>query len=374
MPTTNNCEKSRSSSKNQNNCQLKVMRKLFNEMQQDPQCKSMLKRNLNKDLFERLINRRTKMGSTLMDVIRSGLMNHDSNIGVYAPDPDAYQIFSDLFNRIIDEYHNFSATEKHPTSDFGKLSDFIDLDPENKFIISTRIRCGRSVKGFPFNPCLKEKQYKELEQKISTILLKGGAGDEELKGTYLPLTTMSKEEQKRLIDQHFLFKEGDRFLQTANACRFWPKGRGIFLNKARTFMVWINEEDHIRIISMQEGGNVGQVFGRLQRAIRMMESSGLEFVRDQRLGYLTFCPTNLGTTIRASVMIKLPKLSAQKQLFEATANKFNLQIRGSKGEHTDSDEGMYDISNRRRLGLTEYDAVMEMQRGVQQMIEMEKSM
>ncbi|OTF74272.1 Group 20 mite allergen-like protein (Arginine kinase-like) [Euroglyphus maynei] len=349
-----------------------MMRKLFTEMQQDPQCNSMLKRVLNKDLFERLINRRTRMGSSLMDVIRSGLMNHDSNIGVYAPDPEAYQVFADLFNRIIEEYHGFGPDERHPASDFGKLTDFIDLDPENKFIVSTRIRCGRSVKNYPFNPCLKEKQYKELEQKISTVLAKGN--DEELKGTYLPLVTMSKEEQRRLIDQHYLFKEGDRFLQTANACRFWPKGRGIFLNKARTFMVWINEEDHIRIISMQEGGNVGQVFGRLIRAIRMMESSGLEFVRDQRLGYLTFCPTNLGTTIRASVMIRLPKLSSQKQLFESTANKFNLQIRGSKGEHTDSDEGMYDISNRRRLGLTEYDAVMEMQRGVQQLIEMEKSM
>nr|QMS79253.1 arginine kinase [Psoroptes ovis] len=367
-------EKSKSSNKSNNsgsNNNQKIIRKLYNDMQQDPQCKSMLKRLLTKELFEKLLNRRTKMGSTLMDVIRSGLMNHDSNIGIYAPDPEAYQVFAELFNKVIDEYHCFSPNNSHPPSDFGKLSDFIDLDPEHKFIISTRIRCGRSVKGFPFNPCLKEKQYKELEQKISSILLK--ATDEELKGQYLPLLTMSKEEQKRLIDQHYLFKEGDRFLQTANACRFWPKGRGIFLNKARTFMVWINEEDHIRIISMQEGGNVSQVFGRLIRGIQLMES-GLEFVRDQRLGYLTFCPTNLGTTIRASVMIKLPKLSSQKSLFETTANKYNLQIRGSKGEHTDSDEGMYDISNRRRLGLTEYEAVMEMQRGIQQMIEMEKTM
>ncbi|XP_027194025.2 arginine kinase-like [Dermatophagoides pteronyssinus] len=360
---------SKSSSKTTGN--VKVLRKLFTDMQQNPQCNSMLKRCLNKDLFERLINRRTKMGSGLIDVIRSGLMNADSNIGVYAPDPEAYQTFAELFNKIIEEYHGFGPNERHPPSNFGKLEDFIDLDPDKKFIISTRIRCGRSVKNYPFNPCLKEKQYKELEQKISGALAK--ATDEELKGQYLPLLTMSKDEQKRLIDQHYLFKEGDRFLQTANACRFWPKGRGIFLNKARTFMVWINEEDHIRIISMQDGGNVGQIFGRLQRGIKLMEA-GLEFVRDQRLGYLTFCPTNCGTTIRASVMIRLPKLASKKEQFEATANKLNLQIRGSKGEHTDSDEGLYDISNRRRLGLTEYDAVMEMQKGVQQLIEMEKAM
>lgn len=95
-----------------------------------------------------------------------------------------------------------------------------------------------------------------MEEKVSSTLSGLGA---ELKGTFYPLTGMSKEVQQKLIDDHFLFKEGDRFLQAANACRFWPTGRGIFHNDDKTFLVWCNEEDHLRIISMQMGGDLGQV-------------------------------------------------------------------------------------------------------------------
>ena len=70
---------------------------------------------------------------------------------------------------------------------------------------------------------------------------------------------MTKEVQEQLISDHFLFKEGDRFLQAANASRYWPTGRGIFHNTEKTFLVWVGEEDHLRIISMQQGGHVGQV-------------------------------------------------------------------------------------------------------------------
>lgn len=103
------------------------------------------------------------------------------------------------------------------------------------------------IVGYPFNPCLTEAQYKEMEQKVSTTL-SGLEGD--LKGKFYPLTGMEKAVQQQLIDDHFLFKEGDRFLQTANACRYWPSGRGIYHNDAKTFLVWCNEEDHLRIISM----------------------------------------------------------------------------------------------------------------------------
>ena len=64
----------------------------------------------------------------------------------------------------------------------------------------------------------------------------------ELKGTYYPLLGMDKATQQQLIDDHFLFKEGDRFLQAANACRYWPVGRGIFHNDNKTFLIWCNEE------------------------------------------------------------------------------------------------------------------------------------
>jgi creatine kinase len=312
-----------------------------------------------------------------LDVVQSGLENHDSGVGIYAPDAESYSTFADLFDPIIDDYHGgFKKTDKHPARDFGDVNSFVNVDPEGKYVISTRVRCGRSLEGYPFNPCLTEAQYKEMEQKVSSTLT-NLTGDH--KGTYYPLTGMTKEVQQKLIDDHFLFKEGDRFLQAANACRFWPTGRGIYHNDAKTFLVWVNEEDHLRIISMQMGGDLGAVFRRLAEGVNKIEGvnsieKNLPFSRSDRFGFLTFCPTNLGTTIRASVHIQLPKLAANRTKLEEVAGKYNLQVRGTRGEHTEAEGGIYDISNKRRLGLTEFQAVKEMQDGILELIKIEKGM
>jgi len=335
--------------------------------------KSKLKKHLSKEILNKLKRKKTPtFGSTLKDVIQSGLENIDSGIGIYAPDAEAYTVFADLFDPIIEEYHGgFKKTDKHPKSDFGDPSKFGDLDPEMQFVVSTRIRCGRSVEGLPFNPNMTEEQYVELENKVSSTL-KNLDGDHA--GVYYPLTGMTKIVQQKLIDDHFLFKEGDRFLQTANACRYWPTGRGIFHNTAKTFLVWCGEEDHLRIISMQMGGNVGEVFGRLKEGVAKIEAK-IPFSSDDRLGMLTFCPTNLGTTIRASVHIKLPKLAKGGQdALQAVADKFQLQVRGSAGEHSEAKGGLYDVSNRERMGLTEFDAVKKMYDGVKELIRMEQEL
>uniref|UniRef100_A0A1L8EGM9 arginine kinase n=1 Tax=Haematobia irritans TaxID=7368 RepID=A0A1L8EGM9_HAEIR len=334
--------------------------------------KSLLKKYLTKEVFDNLKNKKTPtFGSTLLDCIQSGLENHDSGVGIYAPDAEAYTVFADLFDPIIEDYHGgFKKTDKHPASDFGDVNSFANLDPNNEFVISTRVRCGRSMQGYPFNPCLTEAQYKEMEEKVSSTL---SGLDGELKGKFYPLTGMDKAVQQQLIDDHFLFKEGDRFLQTANACRFWPTGRGIYHNDNKTFLVWCNEEDHLRIISMQMGGDLGQVYKRLVTAVNDIEKR-IPFSHDDRLGFLTFCPTNLGTTIRASVHIKVPKLGANLAKLEEIAGKYNLQVRGTRGEHTEAEGGIYDISNKRRMGLTEYQAVKEMYDGIAELIKIEKSM
>lgn len=217
---------------------------------------------------------------------------------------------------------------------------------------------------------MTEANYKELETKVKTAL-ESATG--ELKGIYYPLTGMDKNKQQKLIDLHYLFKEGDRFLQAANACRFWPTGRGIFINLTKTFCTWINEEDHIRIISLQEGGNLKAVYARMLKGLNFL-SNKIEFNRSDRLGFLTFCPTNLGTTIRASVHIMLPKLAANKSKLDEVAAKFKLQVRGETGEHSDSSSGIFDISNKRRLGLTEFAALKEMQDGILELIKIEKGL
>jgi protein-arginine kinase len=136
--------------------------------------------------------------------------------------------------------------------------------PEDAAMIkSTRIRVGRNLAAFPLGPGITREQRNEVERLVTSALAQF-TGD--LKGTYYSLSSMTAEQQKQLIDDHFLFKEGDRFLEACGLNRNWPEGRGIFHNDEKTFLTWVNEEDQLRIISMQQGADIGAVFSRLARA------------------------------------------------------------------------------------------------------------
>ena len=107
---------------------------------------------------------------------------------------------------------------------------------------------------------------------------------------------------------------------------------------------------------MQQGADIGQVFDRLARAATAIEEKA-RFLHNSHVGYITSCPTNLGTALRASVHIHLPNLMKEWSRFEGIADQFNVQIRGSHGEHSDTSDGIFDISNKRRLGRSEKDLV-----------------
>lgn len=333
--------------------------------------KSLLKKHLSREIFDKLKHKKTSFGSTLLDCIQSGIEHLDSSFGIYAADAEAYTVFADLFDPMIEDYHDgFGKDAKHPPCDFGDVNSVPNLDRTGDFILTTRIRCARSLDGYPFNPLLTEPQYKEMEKKVEHIL---SDFDGELKGTFWSMSDMAKPVQEQLLEDHFLFQEEDRFMQSANARRFWPTGRAIYHNDNKTFLVWCNEEDHLRIISMTWGGDLGEVYRRFVYSVSEIEKR-IPFTRDDRLGFLTFCPTNLGTTIRASVHIKLPKLALDYAKLVAIAGKYNLQVRGTTGEHTESIKGIYDISNKRRLGLTEFQVVKEMSDGIAELIKIEKSL
>lgn len=113
-------------------------------------------------------------------------------------------------------------------------------EEDAKFIRSTRIRVGRNLDGFPLGPGITNEQRKQIESQVVKAL-ESFTGD--LAGKYYPLNNLSDVERKQLIDDHFLFKEGDRFLEAVGLNRDWPNGRGIFHNNDKTFLVWVNEED-----------------------------------------------------------------------------------------------------------------------------------
>merc|ERR1719507_1183846 len=330
---------------------------------------SLLSKTLTRDVWEKCKDKKDKYGFTFQQCIFSGCKWVESGIGVYAGCHEGYYTFAPLFDKIIQDYHQHSPTDKHISSmDHTKLQCPDFPADEDRMINSTRIRVARNLADYPLGTSVTAQQRREIESKVVSALNEFTG---ELKGKYYSLATMTEGEKKQLVADHFLFKGGDKYLESAGLEREWPESRGIFHNDAKTFLVWVNEEDQLRIISMQQGSNIRQVFERLSIAAAKIESKA-KFANDEHLGYISNCPTNLGTGMRASVHIKLPKLSKKKDQFQAIADKYYVQIRGAHGEHTESDDGVYDISNLRRLGRAEVDLVQDMYNGVKAMIDAEK--
>ncbi|CAG9538686.1 unnamed protein product [Cercopithifilaria johnstoni] len=338
------------------------------ELQKDKNCNSLLKKNLTPKLLQKLENKKTKLGASLYDIIRSGL--HNQAIGIYVPDPESYHKFASLFDKILEDYHGFKSGAKQPAVDFGekKISEFSSLDPTGKYVHSVRIRCARSIAGYPFNPLLSADDYIILEQKVKNALMQ--IEESELRGIYHSLNGMSKKTQDELGSKQLLFSNNSSLLKHSNAYNAWPEGRGIFHNEDKSFLVWVNEEDHISIISVEEGSDVGKALARLIRGLKALEGK-LTFARDNRLGWLTANSSNLGSAINASVQICLPKLSKKSDFMEI-CEKLNLRISSANINSSGLSNEYYFISNKKSLGLTEYEAVKQMYDGIKELIRIEE--
>uniref|UniRef100_A0AAQ6IDZ6 Creatine kinase S-type, mitochondrial n=1 Tax=Anabas testudineus TaxID=64144 RepID=A0AAQ6IDZ6_ANATE len=146
-------------------------------------------------------------------------------------------------------------------------------------------------------------------------------------------------------------------------------------NNEKNFLIWINEEDHTRIISMEKGGNMKRVFERFCRGLKQVEhliqERGWEFMWNERLGYILTCPSNLGTGLRASVHVRLPILNRDPR-FKKILDNLRLQKRGTGGVDTAATGDVFDISNLDRLGKSEVELVQLLIDGVNYLIECEK--
>ena len=148
--------------------------------------------------------------------------------------------------------------------------------------------------------------------------------------------------------------------------RHWPDGRGVFHNDAANLFVWVGEEDHLRIVSMQgdrakptpAGKDMRSVVARFITACDQVEKSlktdGTTFMHNNHLGYVLTCPSNLGTGLRAGAMANLPKMSARKD-WKLLLDKMKLQARGTAGVDSASTGGCWDVSNADRIGNGEVD-------------------
>jgi creatine kinase len=327
---------------------------------------SLVAKHVTKEKWDALKNIKTKTsGFTLAKAIACAVTFNNQHCGIYAGDWDSYKDFAPVFDPLIQEYHGISASSKHTSDmDFTKITgNIVDGAP----VKSTRIRVGRSIDGFGLSPGITKEQRVGVENLMKNAI-QTFSGD--LAGKYYPLTGMDEGVRQQLVDDHFLFMSGDRNLTVAGMERDWPEGRGIFHNDAKTFLIWINEEDQLRIISMENGGNVKGVFERLCNGIKMVQDSvkkesGKDFCLDEKYGYVHSCPTNLGTGMRASVHIDLPGWTRHSiDKLKARCEELHLQPRGTRGESGGQTGHTYDISNKHRLGYSEVQLVQKMIDGV----------
>jgi len=221
---------------------------------------------------------------------------------------------------------------------------------------------------FPLNPGGTKKSREDIASLMQKVY-DGLEGD--LAGEFFLHTTMSAEQRQALIDGHQLFRGKDKMQAASGYHEHWPHGRGVFHSPTKEFVNWVNEGDHLRIISMEMGSDVGRVFSRLSAGAAAIEkgvraATGVPeneevFMMHPKFGAVTCCPSNIGTGMRASVHMKIPKLIA-KVGFEAIdkmARERNCQVRGSSGEHSEVVDRI-GISNWRRIGLPEYELVQDM--------------
>jgi len=327
---------------------------------------SLVAKHVTKEKWDKLANIKTKTsGFTLAKAIACAVEFDDQHCGIYAGDWDSYKDFADVFDPIIQEYHGISADSKHTSNmNVDDIKGNVDAEVPVK---SVRIRVGRSIDGFGLSPGITKEQRLEMEGLMKSAFTKL-EGD--LSGNYYPLTGMDEAVRQQLVDDHFLFVSGDKNLQAAGMERDWPEGRGIFHNSEKTFLVWVNEEDQLRIISMQMGSDVRGVFERLARGIQAVgdnvsAESGKDFMLDDKYGFIHSCPTNLGTGMRASVHVDLPGWSKEGlPALKARCEALKLQPRGTRGESGGQTGITWDISNKHRLGYSEVELVQCMIDGV----------
>merc|ERR1711951_105881 len=332
---------------------------------------SLVAKHVTKERWDKVKDIETKTcGFTIAKACACAIEFDNQHCGIYAGDWDSYKDFSEIFEAIIQANHGISADAKH-TSDMDPSKIVGNIEPGVP-VHSTRIRVGRNVDGFGLSPGITKQQRIDIEKMMSSAPQRL---DGDLAGKYYPLTGMDEAVRQQLVDDHFLFVSGDRNLTVAGMERDWPEGRGIFHNDAKTFLMWVNEEDQTRIISMEKGGDVKGVFARLARGIKAVgdsvkAESGKDYALSEQYGFIHSCPTNLGTGMRASGHVDLPGYTKEGlPALKARCEELAVQPRGTRGESGGQTGITYDISNKHRLGYSEVQLVQCMIDGVNTLYE-----
>eukprot|EP00924_Labyrinthula_sp_SR-Ha-C_P011617 snap_masked-scaffold_17-processed-gene-3.25-mRNA-1 protein AED:0.32 eAED:0.32 QI:0/-1/0/1/-1/1/1/0/414 len=349
-------------------------------------------KHLSKKLFNSYSD---EQKGTLMQIAASGVDNPTSSLGAYAMTPDDYETFGKFLDPLIRDYHKAAKDAKHETSwDISDVGDNGVLDVSNLGLdeVSMRVRVGRNLKSFNLPGKMDKmerikfeqtmlKAFDELMKKpgfengaVYSLTPEFGEGDENKNPNLI-----DEAKYDELVKDHIMFKnmDDDPYLKSAGIASDWPYGRGCFVSEDKQVIVWFGEEDQLRIMCMKKGTKLNEVFERLKVVLDTIESiDGIEFATSDKYGYVTSCPSNLGTGMRASVHVKLPNLTKDGTDTKAkeVAKPLGLSVRGIGGEHTPiGEDGTVDISPSARLFIKESEIIANLFKGIGLLMKEEKA-
>jgi protein arginine kinase len=224
--------------------------------------------------------------------------------------------------------------------------------PLADIVISSRIRLARNLAGYKFLSRCSNAEKTEILKKLRDVMMSLELGDKVFYFSVDKAPVLNKHflVERHLISRHHAFGEGPR---------------GVVIAQREFFTAMINEEDHLRIQVLKAGCQLSQCAEQIDRIDDMIEQQ-VDFAFSPRYGYLTACPTNLGTGIRVSVMLHLPalKMTGQIEKFFNAAKDMSLAVRGLFGEGTEAASDLYQLSNQVTLGVSESDIISQFENTV----------
>lgn len=235
--------------------------------------------------------------------------------------------------------------------------------PQGDVVISTRIRLARNLPKIPFPARMNGQQRQDVERAVRDAVEHGSAVIAQSLN-YRNMEDVSQTEAVSMVERHLV--SPDFVSQRA--------GRALLLAADESVSIMVNEEDHVRMQVMMEGMNLEKAY-QIASVLDDSLNSSLHFAFHPTLGYLTQCPTNLGTGMRASLMLHLPALQESGMMNRIAANlsKLGLTLRGTYGEGSEPVGALYQLSNQVSLGLSEDEAIANLNTIAMQLVEQERS-
>jgi protein arginine kinase len=233
--------------------------------------------------------------------------------------------------------------------------------PHDRIVMSSRVRLARNVRDAAFPGWAKKPERVKILEMIRPAV----ESLPEMKGAFSEaMDNLGALDKQILVERHLISRE--------HAAK--SSGSGLVLNREENFCVMINEEDHLRMQALRPGLQLRQAWGAIDHLDSELEKK-LDYAFDNELGYLTACPTNLGTGIRVSAMLHLPGLVLGEQInpIIQSVNKLGLAVRGLYGEGTEALGNVFQVSNQMTLGETETSIVERLEKVLAQIIEHEEN-